>query len=88
MKIEFQLTKSSNKVDFINVQYAELDELYATMDDPAPSYTNSFKPNSMIDFAARSSVSLTSGICRFKSTMMELLYDVETSVYKSFPYNH
>lgn len=30
-------------MDLIDVQYAEMDDLYAAMDNPSPSYTN-FEP--------------------------------------------
>lgn len=40
---ELELNKNPNKVDFIVVQYADMDELYATMDDLAPPSLN-FEP--------------------------------------------
>lgn len=39
IKVELKLNKRQDEVDFIDVQYTEVDELYETIDDPAPSHT-------------------------------------------------
>lgn len=94
VNVELELKKLKNEFDFIHVQYAELDELYETIDDPALSHTNvkkskltnSSKHNSMTNFAPKSSaIFMEVRIRHLISTMMEFLSGLETREYKSLP---
>lgn len=38
--IELEINRYPDEVDFINVEYYQVDELHATMDEPQPHYAN------------------------------------------------
>lgn len=40
VNVELELNKSPYEVNFIDVTYSEVNELYAAIEDPAPPSTN------------------------------------------------